>query len=183
LAKRQGNTLLEPIKFWRNKDTMQLVGMLVQEHRLTPDTDKPSAIAVDVIGIGAGVVDRLCELGLPAIGINVGERPMDTDRFMRLRDEMWWNGREFLERPDAVLPDDQALIAELTAVKYKMLSTGKVQVESKDEMKDRGMSSPDLAEAFLLTLARQFDQRRPDEQIDRYRRKLYGNRSGSYMSV
>jgi phage terminase large subunit len=183
LAKREGNTLLEPIKFWRNRDTMQVVGLVMQEWRTTDEIDRPTVIAVDVIGIGAGVCDRLRELGLPAVGINVGERPDDPDRFMRKRDEVWWHGREWLERPDSVLCDDQELVAELTATKYEVLSTGKIKVEGKDEMKERGLHSPDLADAFLLTLARRWDERRPDEQIDRYRKKLYGGRKGSWMTA
>ena len=49
--------------------------------------------------------------------------------------------------------DDEALIAELTLPSYKHLSTGKIQVESKEELKKRGVTSPDLADAFLITFA------------------------------
>lgn len=153
LAKRQNNTLLEPIKFWRGKDSMQVAGIIVNEWRETIEPMRPSEILVDVIGIGAGVVDRLYELGLPVRGINVGESASSKEQFVRLRDELWWKGRKFFEAKDCKIPNDDALISELCAPTYKFMSTGKVIVESKDEMKKRISRSPDLADAFLLTLA------------------------------
>jgi phage terminase large subunit len=178
LCKRQGNTVTEPVKCWRGKDTMQVAGLIVDEWRNTDEIDRPSEILVDVIGLGAGVVDRLHELGLPVRGVNVGEAASVSDRFMRRRDELWFAGRDWLAAGDCKLADDNQLIAELTAPKYKITSTGKVQVEPKDEMKKRGLNSPDLADAFILTLAGGLD-RKPDELIDRYRKRLYGNRGGS----
>jgi hypothetical protein len=71
---------------------------------------------------------------------------------MRLRDELWFKAREWFEARTATLNDD-ALIGELVSVKYKITSSGKLQVESKDEMKKRGNRSPDLADAFCLTFA------------------------------
>jgi len=153
---------------------MQLTGLIVEEWRLTHEHDRPSEILVDVIGLGAGVVDRLSELGLPVRGVNVGETAAISDRFMRLRDELWFRARDWLAEGSAKLADDDALIAELTAPKYKIESSGKVKVEAKDEMKKRGLRSPDLADAFCLTFAGGLD-RKPDEQIDRYRRRLRGS--------
>lgn len=178
LCKRRGNTVTEPIKCWRGKDTMQTAGLIVDEWRQTDERDRPSAILVDVIGLGAGVVDRLRELGLPCRGINVGEAASASDRYMRLRDEAWFKAREWLMAGDCKLPDDQALIAELTAPHYRIESSGKIKVESKDDLKKRGLNSPDLADAFILTLLGGLD-RVPDEQIDRYRKTLYRRRGGS----
>ena len=53
------------------------------------------------------------------------------------------------------IPDDDTLIQEITGIRYKYLSTGKLKVESKDEMKRRGQRSPDVADAFVLTFAQQ----------------------------
>lgn len=153
LAKRQGNRLLEPVKFWRGKDTMQVAGLVKAEYDATETRLRPSDILVDVIGIGAGVVDRLFELGLPVRGVNVGEQAAVSDRFMRLRDELWWAARDWFGRKDCAIPRDDALISELVAPTYTINSTGKVLVERKDELKKRGLPSPDLADAFILTLA------------------------------
>lgn len=151
LAKRQMNALLGPIQTRRNLDTMQVAGWVLREYE---DAEtKPESIYVDVIGIGAGVVDRLKEHGLPVRGINVAERPADSDRYMRYRDELWFKGREWFEDRDCTMPDDQDLAGELTTVSYEITPTGKIQVASKEKMKRDGRPSPDLADAFLLTLS------------------------------
>jgi hypothetical protein len=72
---------------------------------------------------------------------------------MRLRDELWFKGREWFQDKSCSMPQDDALIAELTAPTYTFTSTGRMVVESKADMKKRGMRSPDLADAFLLTFA------------------------------
>lgn len=153
LAKRKGNTQLEPTKEWFGKDTMQTAGMIKNEYDSTTDKMKPVAINVDVIGIGAGVVDRLKEQGLPINGVNVAESASISEQYARLRDELWFKGREWLEAKDCKLAEDEQLIAELTTAKYSILSNGKIKVEGKEEMKKRGVSSPNRADAWLLTFA------------------------------
>lgn len=153
LAKRRGNVLLEPVKSWHGKDLMQVSGLVVDAYEAVDDTECPDEILVDSIGIGAGVVDRLRELGLPARGVNVAEAAATDARHNRRRDELWWRVREWFEARDCVIPDDPALIAELSLPKYRFTSAGKLQVESKDDMKGRGVQSPDLADALCLTFA------------------------------
>ena len=153
LAKRHGNTVKDKIQFWRGLDTMQTTGKVAAMFKETPDSDKPYAIFVDVIGIGAGVVDRLKELGLPVVGINVAESPAVRDKYARLRDELWFRAREWFDKRDVKVISDDELIAELTLPKYKVLSSGKIKVESKDEMKKRGVVSCDLADSLCLTFA------------------------------
>lgn len=151
LAKRKGNVQLEPTREWFGKDTMQTAGIIKMEYDAAHV--KPVSINVDVIGIGAGVVDRLQELGLPVRGVNVAESASVSELYARQRDELWFKGREWLAARDCQLAEDDALIAELTTAKYSVLSTGKIKVEGKDEMKKRGISSPNRADAWLLTFA------------------------------
>jgi hypothetical protein len=157
LAKRKGNHQLEPVREWWGKDTMQTTGIIKAEWDRTPEKDRPVAINVDVIGIGAGVVDRLKELNLPACGINVAESEATNDRtdrqFARLRDELWWKSREWLEAKDCKLCDDDETIGELTTPTYTIQSNGLIKVESKDEMKKRGVKSPNRADAWNNTFA------------------------------
>lgn len=153
LAKRAGNVVPEPVKTWRNKDTMQVVGLIKAEWDGAPADERPAEILVDAIGIGAGVADRLCELGLPARGINVAEAPAARNRYLRLRDELWFQARDWLAARDCRLAADEALAGELTGPRYTVESTGRLRVESKDEMKRRGLNSPDRADAFCLTFA------------------------------
>ena len=156
IAKRRGNWQLEPVREWWGKDTMQTAGLVKAEWDSCMPAARPQAINVDVIGIGAGVVDRLKELGLPVVGVNVSEsesvKPVSEGvSFNRLRDELWWRGREWLEARDCKLADDDETIAELTTPTYGFTSNGRLQVERKDELRKRGVKSPNRADAWLLT--------------------------------
>jgi phage terminase large subunit len=155
LAKRQGNVLVEPIKTWQNKDLMELAGIVLSEYDAVPYSMRPQAIYIDAIGLGAGLADRLRELDMPAVAVSVSETASLKDRFNRLRDELFWSCREWFEARDCHIPDDGTLMAELSGIRYKYLSTGKLKVESKDEMKRRGQRSPDVADAFVLTFSGQ----------------------------
>lgn len=154
LAKRKGNVLQEKVKSWRNLDTMEVTGRLKMEYDTTPEAERPIVICVDVIGLGAGVVDRGRELGLPIRGINVSESPALTDQYKNLRAELWHGkARPWFLNRDCNLAGDQDLSGELTKVRYKITSNGKIQIESKEEMKKRGQPSPDPGDAFVLTFA------------------------------
>lgn len=153
-ARRRGKALVRPTETKYGYDTMNVVGWIKSEWDSLKEADRPSEIMVDVIGIGSGVVDRLRELGLPVRGINVGESPMIfNERYMNLRAELWFTGRAWLEAKDCSLGGDEELATELKGPKYKFTSSGKIQIESKEDMKKRGIESPNRADAFLLTLA------------------------------
>lgn len=157
LAKRKGNHQLEKCREWYGKDTMQTVGLIKHEWDTTAADRRPASINVDVIGIGAGVVDRLKEIGLPVYGVNVAESAAaniaDDAQYSRLRDELWFKSRAWLAAMDCRLLEDEDLIGELTTPKYSILSNGSIKVEGKQEMKDRGVKSPNLADAWNLTFA------------------------------
>lgn len=133
-------------------DTMAVAGLGARYLR-----ERRGSLAVDVIGVGSGVYDRLREQRLPGslIEVNAGAGSADPDRMANLRAELWWSVREALYRGDISLRrlDDATyarLRAELTGPTYRLTSSGKVQVEAKEEMKARGLPSPDLADAFCL---------------------------------
>lgn len=155
LVKRCDNATFEEHIAWAGMDTMQTAGRIFKEYMETPKDKQPISILVDVIGVGAGVVDRLGEMGLPVSGVNVSEEASISDRYNRLRDELWFNARQWLEKKHCKLFKDEALIAELSLPKYTFTSNGKMKVESKDELKKRYPRSPDVADAFCLTFAMQ----------------------------
>ena len=152
LAKRQG-PVIHPLTVWRNLDLMQLSGAVKAEYDILPPSKRPTEIIVDSNGFGAGVLDRLRELGLPARGLNVSERAMAKDTYINLRAELWFKAKAWLEGMDVQLPKDDLLWAELAAPRYYFTSAGKIQVESKEAMKKRGVRSPDRADAVCLCLA------------------------------
>jgi hypothetical protein len=162
LCKRQANVVLEPVKTWKIPDLMQLAGKIVAEFKQTPMKQRPTEICVDVIGLGAGVVDRLREVRdseLPGVSIravNVAESAsvMAQDRFLNLRAELWYEARAWFAAQDCRIPkEDATLFTELVTPRTGNTSNGKVKVESKDEMKKRGKRSPDAADAFIMTFA------------------------------
>jgi len=160
LAVRTKRELIS-VETWEGVDLMQTAGRIKAKWDATMPSDRPETILIDVNGLGGGVVDRLCELGLPVRGINVAETANIDDRYHRLRDELWWRVREWFEGKDVKVPPMtrkdhdpvETTISELVKPTYKYLSSGKIQVETKDEMRKRGVPSPDLADAFMLTFA------------------------------
>lgn len=154
LVKRRGNCVPEKPRKFVKFDTMQLVGALKNEYDSARAEDRPSIIMVDVIGIGAGVVDRAMEIGLPVRGINVAESPAfdPNGTYSRLRDELWGKGKQWFEsRACSMVRSTDWL--ELSVPRFKYDSSGKLKIESKEEMKRRKVMSPDTGDAFLLTLA------------------------------
>lgn len=142
---RQGPRVLHH-DAWRGADLMETTGKvaaLAREHGA-------SLIRVDATGMGAGVADRLRELGLTVEAVIVGQAPKDRERFALLRDELWWSLRERLRDGDLGPLPDAVTQAQLSAIKYGYTSRGQVKVESKDDLSKRGLPSPDRADALAL---------------------------------
>jgi hypothetical protein len=152
LCKRQGSVVTE-IRSWSGLDLMQTVGRVVAEYEALLPSKQPREILVDSIGLGSGVVDRLREIGLPVRGINVAEAPSMGGTYLNLRSELWFKTKAWFEDRACKLPKDDQLVAELTGIRYSFTSSGKMKAESKDEMRKRGLASPDLADALCLTMA------------------------------
>jgi hypothetical protein len=151
LVLRRGNEIIWADK-WQGHDTMQTCGRVMRIREEHPFAN----ISVDVIGYGAGVANRLRELGVPTIAVNVSESASQRERFWRLRDELWFKAREFFEglaaRIDPALPYKDDLIAQLSVAKLEPpTSEGKLRVIGKALMRKDG-GSPDLADAFCLSL-------------------------------
>ena len=152
LLKRRGNVVTD-ITQWQGLDLMQTVGRVKAEYDALPFHDRPSQIIVDVIGMGGGVVDRLRELGLPVRGVNVAETPSMAGTYLNLRAELWFKVKGWLEGRASKIPRNETLIAELASIRYAFQSTGKIKAESKEDMKKRGIASPNIADALCLTMA------------------------------
>lgn len=134
-----------------NPDTMQTCGNVAHYLSATGAT----MAKIDVIGIGKGVVDRGKELKLAVEGINVGEAPDEPERFLNRRAELWWHAREMFEVGQVDIDaNDEELASELASIRFKRTSHGKIQIETKDEAKRRGVSSPNRAESLMLSLSK-----------------------------
>lgn len=148
LCRRRGNVVID-FKRWQGLDLMQLTGAIVNE----ANVEKPAEICVDAIGLGSGVADRLRELGFVVRDVNVSEASAMNPQAAKLRDDLWLQVKDWLNKRVGKLPKDDDLRAELVAPTYTFTSNGKIKVEGKAEMKKRGMRSPDLADALALTFA------------------------------
>lgn len=124
---------------------------------------EPVRVKVDEIGVGWGVVSALKRWGderkhsALIIGVNVAERARHGDKYTNQRAELWWNGRLAVQ-PDAQgrqlvrLNIDRRTLAQLSGPVYKSDTQGRIMIEKKSDIKKRGVTSPDRAEAVLLAL-------------------------------
>jgi hypothetical protein len=152
LALRSGWTVQE-LRHTHLEDTMATTGRV---HGLLESWEGSKAI-VDVIGIGAGVVDRLREQRMAVEPFNASEGTHRKDSsgelgFSNVRSQAWWELRELLDpasgQPVALPPDDM-LTGDLTAPHWRVLSGGRVQIESKDDIKKRLGRSTDSGDAVV----------------------------------
>lgn len=153
----------------QNQNAVDVAGVVAKHIQDAIDIHKernetnPVHVKIDTIGVGWGVVSLLQKWkeeqnwNAKIIGVNVAERANDGDKFKNQRAEMWWNGRMLLQPNDAkeqeiALDVDRPTMAQLSSPTFKSDSAGRIQIEQKAEMKRRGVSSPDRAEAVLLAM-------------------------------
>jgi len=139
-----------PVTIWHGHDTMESAGRIKQAG---------VPCGVDVIGVGAGVYDRLAEQGFDCWPVNVAESATESERFTNLRAELAWRVREMFERGEidlSELSDDVyvRLAGELMALKLdKPTSSGQMRLVPKDETKKVLGHSPDVADALMMSFA------------------------------
>lgn len=147
---RRRNRAAYKLEKHKKKNTMEVAGIV---HSIIKK-EKPDQVAIDVGGLGAGVIDRLIELGHGRIivPVNFGSSALDPERYLNRRAEMWWTMRDWLTGDMPVMiPDTDALHSDLCAPQYKYNSIQRRQLESKEEMRKRGVRSPDAGDALALT--------------------------------
>jgi hypothetical protein len=139
-----------PITRLEKAGTMTQAGIIAQ---LIEDL-KPQAVCIDVTGVGTGVADRLIEMQYKNIyRIHPGSKAIEDKKYVNKRSEMWALMNDWLKDDPAALPDDNALQSDLTGLTYSYDSSRRLVLESKEKAKDRGLRSPDSADALALTFA------------------------------
>ena len=142
---RRGN-VVEEIQVFPNIDTAALTGRIIVAVR----ERRPDQVNVDEVGLGAGVVDSLRAQGIPVRGVNGASAPLRQSECANLRAEGYWTlARRFSSRRIRI-PRDRELMMELSSLRYKYNSRGKLLMESKDDIRQRGRPSPDKADALML---------------------------------
>jgi hypothetical protein len=108
-------------------------------------------VVIDEGGVGGGVVDRLKEQRYKIRGVNFGNRSKNPLMYGNLRAQMWGDMRQWLKT--ASIPSDRILKTDLISPVMKPDSKGTIFLESKKDMKARGLASPDAADAICVTFA------------------------------
>ena len=108
-----------------------------------------------LVGIGAGVVDRLNQIGYKrkVVGVNAAQLATDVKKYHNLRAEMWDKTKKWLTEWGEIDTKERTLCADLTGVAYGYDAKERIQLERKPDMKKRGLASPDEADALTLTFA------------------------------
>ena len=168
---RNARGKLHIAKHRRGQDLMATVGDIVALYRKTiqefPEYRGRIYVNIDDTGLGGGVTDRLREVKreqnlrrLFVVPINAAEK-IETDtpagkkaaeHYNNLTTHMWASLRELLENNEIEIADDEETVAQLSSRKYFMASNGKLQLESKEDMKERGLDSPDRGDAAALSV-------------------------------
>jgi hypothetical protein len=146
IAVRQGRDIIA-IQRHRGDDTMTVVGHVIE----AIEEYKPALVVIDEGGLGAGIVDRLKEQRYKVKGINFGNKSMNPIMYGNKRAEMWGKMKEWLR--SASIPKDRFLKTDLVSPMIKPDSRGTIFLESKKDMKARGLASPDAADAICVTFA------------------------------
>ena len=149
---RQGGKVIEAIEF-RLDDTFQIAGKVRQvfaDHACSQGY-------IDAIGYGAGVAHTLKAWGLPITAVNVAEKAAESERFQNLKADLWWRAKEFFIDQACTLPSSMdmmhKLAAELSTPEYEYTPSGRIKIQSKQDLFKLGKPSPNLADAFVLTMS------------------------------
>lgn len=133
---------------WQGREvsSVQLAGLVAQYE----DQHQVDGVFIDA-GMGNGCIDQLRQLGRSPIPVYFGEKSMRPD-CVNKRAQMWCDMRDWLKQ-GGTLPDMVEVFEDLTGPEYFMTLKGQIQLEKKEDMKKRGLASPDLADGLCLTFA------------------------------
>jgi hypothetical protein len=136
---------------YHTDDIMELVGRIIQMAREYDVVDRN--IFIDAIGVGKGVVDRLHEQHWMVSQVKVSEKATDEAQFDNLRAECYWRLRDWIKLNNSL--EENPDWFQLCDIKYKVKdSSGRMQIMPKDQMRKVGYTSPDVADALMLTFSR-----------------------------
>jgi hypothetical protein len=147
---RNRDGVIRLVEKWTKANTMVSAGKIAR--RLGTHGTDYVPTTIDVIGVGAGVYDRLRELRLNVSPYQGSQRAINANKFKNRRSESWWTFKELMEAGLIDLdPADDILAAQLGSIKWDTDSAGRIYVETKDDMKSRGLPSPDHADAAIMS--------------------------------
>ena len=147
---RSGGCVLETYAFAEHDPRGRVAQVLNRWQR----TGRLQSVVVDVVGIGYNFALHLADLGFPVWQFNAGHRPMDLERFTNAKAESYWGLREHMESGVICRLNDLETEAQLSAILYRATPNGRTEIESKEDARKRGQSSPDRAEALVMAFCK-----------------------------
>jgi len=163
IVAREGNRTRFLLAY-RKRSVTEVVGLVVQAAKRLKEETGASCIRVKVddTGVGGGVTDGLAELAQRELPwLEVVPVPFSAggdERYADLASAMWGHLRDLLDAEAISLPDDHDLVAQLTLRRYTVDSRGRVRLETKEQLRQRGIPSPDRADALALAFWTPRDQ-------------------------
>ncbi|KYC94378.1 hypothetical protein B4102_3599 [Heyndrickxia sporothermodurans] len=172
IAPRIGGKIFD-LRTYNKQSTTETTGRIIEAARYfySEYSIRHVKVKIDDDGVGGGVTDQLHEIvaqehfpfTIEVIPVGNGRTANDEEHYENRGTEMWASIRDRLqdnlsaymqgEKASVQLPNDEKLISQLTTRKYKMTSKGRIMLERKEDMKKRGLDSPDRADAVALAFA------------------------------
>ena len=144
----QGGAIKDKLVIKGERDFSRICGQVL----VFMGKNQTNNVAVDSIGIGAGISAMLRDAGKDVQEIISSQKALDTDRFSNLRAQMWWYAGDQIRNFKVPYPDDQKICEQLTVPRFDVNSRGKIQMETKDKTKEVLKCSPDHADAYIYGL-------------------------------
>jgi len=154
ITARQGKKAF-PQQSFRGLDTMEVAERVVEQIRYR----NPILVFIDGVGLGAGVVDRLKQLGYGSliVDVNAGRPASDKGQYFNKRAEMWGRMKQWFT-DGADIQADPALKKDLTGIQYGYTQAQQIQLEKKSDMIKRKLESPDMGDSLALTFAEDYHE-------------------------
>lgn len=146
LAIREGNQVYIAAA-WRETDTIQAVRQFIAEFERLKLT--ASSIYADEGGLGTVMVDALRDAGWRINRVNNGAAANRPEVYANRGAEIWFEAKRLIEEKKMVLSDDPVFIQQASNRRVEYTGTQKLRAESKEAMRNRGVSSPDRADAVF----------------------------------
>jgi hypothetical protein len=144
---RQGPKILDITRF-KGLNTMEVAGHMVEYYQQW----QHEAVFVDGVGLGAGVVDRGMELGVPVVDVVVSNKSSNPAKYVNVKSQLWGSMKDWLGN-GADIPNDMDLKKQLLGMEYGYNQKLQIQLSGKKEVKKRNGFSPDIPDSIALTFA------------------------------
>lgn len=143
---RQGPKIWNILSF-KGLDTVEFSEKILEYFKSLPHV---SSVAVDGIGVGSGVVDQLKRFQLPVVDVNVSCKSSEPKTYYNLRAQLYGQIKDWL--PSADIPNHDTLRNNLVSLNYSYNAKLQILLESKKDMKKRGLDSPDFSDALAISM-------------------------------